>query len=396
MNVYGELKGTLTGEENLSGKMTGQKGIQGNLSVAASASGVKDVEVNGTSVVNEEGIAEVTVPDETDPTVPAWAKAPNKPTYTASEVHALPDTTEIPTLLSDLENDEGFITENDIPPLVTDLGYIDPEPYEEDIGLFLNTLIESGFYKFVFEGDDLTYFVQVQSAYIEDSDITLVNQHYWGDEEGPIVEYIRALVLEGDDVIDELTTSYLTMESAVDAFASKSHVHYRTVTAALSVWDYCDGSQILYITDSPILYTDTSTPRHSWLIETTSSPASPNKRFVRLTDMHDASVIYQRSGTYSAGSITWGEWETFNAGGSKAFTVELKSASWSNNTQTVSNNYFIADGYAFIVSPASANYSAYTSAQIYPDDVSTNGQLTFHCGTIPTGDITVNIVRVTE
>lgn len=33
---------------------------------------------------------------ETDPTVPAWAKAANKPTYTAAEVGALPDTTVIP------------------------------------------------------------------------------------------------------------------------------------------------------------------------------------------------------------------------------------------------------------------------------------------------------------
>lgn len=33
---------------------------------------------------------------ETDPTVPAWAKAVNKPTYTATEVGALPDTTVIP------------------------------------------------------------------------------------------------------------------------------------------------------------------------------------------------------------------------------------------------------------------------------------------------------------
>ena len=33
---------------------------------------------------------------ETDPTVPAWAKAANKPTYTATEVGALPDTTVIP------------------------------------------------------------------------------------------------------------------------------------------------------------------------------------------------------------------------------------------------------------------------------------------------------------
>lgn len=33
---------------------------------------------------------------ETDPTVPAWAKAENKPSYTAAEVHALPEDTEIP------------------------------------------------------------------------------------------------------------------------------------------------------------------------------------------------------------------------------------------------------------------------------------------------------------
>lgn len=35
---------------------------------------------------------------ETDPTVPAWAKAASKPTYTAAEVGALPDTTTIPTV----------------------------------------------------------------------------------------------------------------------------------------------------------------------------------------------------------------------------------------------------------------------------------------------------------
>jgi len=34
---------------------------------------------------------------ETDPTVPSWAKAASKPSYTASEVGALPDTTSIPT-----------------------------------------------------------------------------------------------------------------------------------------------------------------------------------------------------------------------------------------------------------------------------------------------------------
>ena len=43
--------------------------------------------------------------EETDPTVPTWAKAEEKPTYTAEEVGALPNTTEIPKNLSDLQDD---------------------------------------------------------------------------------------------------------------------------------------------------------------------------------------------------------------------------------------------------------------------------------------------------
>lgn len=45
---------------------------------------------------------------ETDPTVPEWAKNPDKPDYTASEVGALPEDTFIPDKVSELENDSGF------------------------------------------------------------------------------------------------------------------------------------------------------------------------------------------------------------------------------------------------------------------------------------------------
>ena len=47
--------------------------------------------------------------EETDPTVPEWAKQPEKPTYTAEDVGALPDNTKIPTKTSELENDSGFL-----------------------------------------------------------------------------------------------------------------------------------------------------------------------------------------------------------------------------------------------------------------------------------------------
>lgn len=80
-------------------------------------------------------------------------------------------------------------------------------------------------------------------------------------------------------------------------------------------------------------------------------------------------------------------------GSFKGFTVTLASASWSSNTQTVSNANFIASGYAYIVSPASASFADYGAAQIYADDVSTDGQMTFHCTDAPSSDLTVNIVR---
>lgn len=55
------------------------------------------------------------ITQETDPTVPAWAKSPTKPTYTAQEVGALSASTVIPTKTSDLTNDSGFITQETDP-----------------------------------------------------------------------------------------------------------------------------------------------------------------------------------------------------------------------------------------------------------------------------------------
>lgn len=51
--------------------------------------------------------------EETDPTVPEWAKAEEKPTYTAEEVGALPDTTKIPKNLSNLQDDAEHRTVTD-------------------------------------------------------------------------------------------------------------------------------------------------------------------------------------------------------------------------------------------------------------------------------------------
>jgi hypothetical protein len=59
-----------------------------------------------------DGLENITF-EESDPTVPAWAKEATKPTYTADEVGALPDTTVIPETLADLADDTTHRTVTD-------------------------------------------------------------------------------------------------------------------------------------------------------------------------------------------------------------------------------------------------------------------------------------------
>ena len=82
---------------------------------------------------------------------------------------------------------------------------------------------------------------------------------------------------------------------------------------------------------------------------------------------------------------------------SVSFTVTLTAAGWADNAQTISDSKFGSAGYAYTVAPASGSFANYAEAMIYADDVTTNGQMVFHCDSTPTADLTVNIVRmVTE
>lgn len=69
---------------------------------------IPTVPTNVSAFTNDAGY--LTSYTETDPTVPSWAKESSKPTYTASEVGALPDDTSIPTKTSDLVNDSNFMS----------------------------------------------------------------------------------------------------------------------------------------------------------------------------------------------------------------------------------------------------------------------------------------------
>ena len=76
------------------------------------------------------------------------------------------------------------------------------------------------------------------------------------------------------------------------------------------------------------------------------------------------------------------------------FTITLTASGWSDNAQTISNEKFISAGYAYTVAPASGSFVNYADAMIYADDVTTDGQMVFHCDSVPAENMTVNIVRM--
>ena len=70
------------------------------------------------------------VVDETDPTVPEWAKQNSPPEYTAEDVGALPADTVIPSKTSQLINDEKFITEDMVDEKVAEVSRAIPNEVE--------------------------------------------------------------------------------------------------------------------------------------------------------------------------------------------------------------------------------------------------------------------------
>lgn len=69
-----------------------------------------------------------------------------------------------------------------------------------------------------------------------------------------------------------------------------------------------------------------------------------------------------------------------------SITVTLPAANWNNQIQTVKHESLLAD--------SSYWYLVYNEAGVKADDVSINGEITFHCESIPENDLTVNILRL--
>lgn len=81
--------------------------------------------------------------------------------------------------------------------------------------------------------------------------------------------------------------------------------------------------------------------------------------------------------------------------GSYTFTLTLQASLWSNNTLTVSNYLLTtSDKYSFIITPRGSSFTEYVNCGIYADDITTSGNIVFHCSEVPTNDLVVNVIRV--
>ena len=76
------------------------------------------------------------------------------------------------------------------------------------------------------------------------------------------------------------------------------------------------------------------------------------------------------------------------------FTVTLTAAGWNSNSQTVSDERFLASGYAYVTNPADDDFTKWGGAIVRGQDVTTNGQMTFTCEETPEENITVKIIRL--
>lgn len=76
-------------------------------------------------------------------------------------------------------------------------------------------------------------------------------------------------------------------------------------------------------------------------------------------------------------------------------TITLPATGWEGRAQTIQNELILAEaGYWYFVCPDADNFVEGSDAGIRADNVTTTGQMTFHCEITPETDIIVNIIRL--
>ena len=106
-------------------------------------------------------------------------------------------------------------------------------------------------------------------------------------------------------------------------------------------------------------------------------------------------VLPSIEGIASSGSQdTYARTDHVHPAGAVVFTVTLTTSGWSNGAQNVSDSKFATSGYIYFVDPAGASRDVYNDSEIYADDVTVSGRMTFHCGSVPASAVTVKVIRM--
>lgn len=165
--------------------------------------------------------------EESDPTVPEWAKNPEKPSYTAEEVGALPDNTQIPSKTSDLQNDSGFLTEHqdlsnyatkeEIPKTASDIGADAAGTADNKVATHNTALDAHSDIRLLIEG-----LASRLNALADSDDTTL-------DQMSEIVAYIKS----NKSLIDAITTNKVSVSDIVDNLTT--NVSNKPLSAAQGV-----------------------------------------------------------------------------------------------------------------------------------------------------------------
>lgn len=192
--------------------------------------------------------------------------------------------------------------------------------------------------------------------------------------------------------IERGTTSYkATLEQILGLAFSEIEPNFAGAydsTATYAVGDYVVYEHNLYICNTDISTAEDWTAAHWTQIDLASALKSLETEIDTKQDKITASGVLKGNGSAVSAATLGTDY------GARVFQVTLAAADWSSNAQTVSSTYFYTAGYVYLVEPVQASKDDYGSAEIYADDVSTYGEITFHCTTTPTSDLTVNVCRI--
>ena len=140
-------------------------------------------------------------------------------------------------------------------------------------------------------------------------------------------------------------------------------------------------------------------------IDITNSTTNPTDSSTTISSLSNTDVIVSNGDTDASAWTKYNKLRNriasilndMNTGTLPSYTFNITltggSTAWNGFTQTISDANFLTGKYWYNVAPEASDYLTYSSMGIYADDVTTNGQITFHCQDIPLVDITVHVVR---